>query len=386
MEKIKKIFNILNQNQIIMKKKFLLLMSLVFALVISSCSKDEKSPEEWAEEDKQTLENLSDGASADMNEMLESNGMDALMALMDIMGQDDPFYNEPVPDAKTRYKSTFTPFGEKDEKQKSTLKIEQNWFEEHAGTYTWNVSTQKWDYSSEPTDKILLVFPENGPEGADNNVTITLHDFEEEWFEDEWSSWTQPTALHMDMFIDGTKEGELLFSASYHTNGEPQNLSIDLFLNPIHLDLSFDDSGTQFSAAGSLKLHDLTILSADLTIDYIIVDDEGWEYEEITFVQGFVHYGPIKVQGSMDIAELDALDYPAVADDINPHIDLTLYSYPDGRKMADIVAKDDPASGEPVPYLIFPDGSEEPALPYIMPILEDFQQQLSDLMGEPVLR
>lgn len=371
-----------------MKRKFLLLMTLVFALIISSCSKDdEKTKEEWAEEDKQTLENLSDGASADMNEMLESNGMDALMALMEIMDKDDPFYEDPLVDAGTRYKSTFTPFGEKEEKQKSTLKIEQNWFEEHAGTYTWNVSTQKWDYSSEPTDKVLLVFPEDGPEGIDNNVTITIHDFEEEWIDDGYNTWTQPTALHIDMFIDGTKEGELIFSASYQTDGEPQSVSIDLFLNPIHLDLSFGDSGSQFSVAGSLKLHDLTILSADLNLDYILVEDDyGWEYEEITFVQGFVHYGPIKVQGSMNIAELDALEHPAVADDINPHVDLTLYSFPDGRKMADIVAKDDPASGEPVPYLIFPDGSEEPALQYIMPILEDFQQQLTDLTGEPELR
>ncbi len=366
-----------------MRRKFLLLMSLVFAIIIASCSKDdEKTKEEWAEEDKQTLENLGDYVFSDMNEMLESRGMHALMALMETMMVDDPFYNDPIVDAGTRYKNTFLPSMKRDENLKSTRKIYINWFDEHAGTYTWNVTEQKWDYSSTPTDKIVIVYPEDGPSGTDNNATVTVHDFEEEQFEDQWGTWYQPTLLHVDMFVDGTKEGELMFNASFHDEGEPQSISVELFMNPFLMEGSMNDSGTQFSIAGSVKMGNMTILSADLTLDYIIVDDNGWEYEEITYVQGFVQYGPIKVQGSLNIEELDALEWPS-ADEVNPHVDLTLYSYPDGRKMADIVARDEPGSEEPVPYLIFPDGTEEPALQYIMPILEDFEEMLQEIIGEP---
>lgn len=350
-----------------------------------ACEEDEITKEEQVKEDKELLENLSDYVISDANEMKESKGLQALMAMMETMQISDPFYDDPYA-SKSAYKNKILPSMKRGEELKSIQKdLKQMDIEEFAGTYTWNAGQQEWDVDhNNPPDKVVIVFPADGPQSQDNNATLTLHEFEEQTFEDEWGEWQQPTSVHLDLFVDGNKEMEFIMSATYDNEGEPLSAELDVLLGKFDFSASFSDTGSQMSIQASIEHDDTSIMSVNLAIDYTTeIDEWGWEQKVPTYVEGYVQYGPFRLEGSMNIEELEKLDDP-VADDINQHVNLVLLSHPDGRKVADVVAVDEEGKDEPVAYLLFPDDSKEPVEKYVEPMIEEFEKWIEDLIGEPV--
>ena len=365
-------------------KKFLL-FALITGLALTTYSCKDESDDDRAEEDKEMLLNLSDEMIGDLDQMTESSGMQALKALMELMEIQDPMFG---PDLKStaddRYKSLLFPsFGKKPATKSGS--VEGFGFDEKTGTYIWSAEHQGWTIEqNDPTDKIIIIFPTGGPESHDNNATLTLHELTSETFEDYRDSWEQPTRLKADLFVDDTRVKEVDLSVRYDSEGEPMEIDIYLLVSPFELSLAFEDTGSMFKVAALLKVDNLDLVSADLKLSYIIEKDD-WDYDEtvITSVEGYVHYGSLKISGNINIAALDEIDDVTV-DDINAYVNLRLERYPSGRKIADIdFVEEVPGDSDTIePRLTFVNGTTALAKDFFQPVADALEARIQEILEE----
>ena len=365
-------------------KKFLL-FALITGLALTTYSCKDESDDDRAEEDREMLLNLSDEMIGDLDQMTESSGMQALKALMELMEIQDPMFG---PDLKStaddRYKSLLFPsFGKKPATKSGS--VEGFGFDEKTGTYTWSAEHQGWTIEqNDPTDKIIIIFPTGGPESHDNNATLTLHELTSETFEDYWDSWEQPTRLKADLFVDDTRVIEVDLSVRYDSEGEPMEIDIYLLVSPFELSLAFEDTGSMFKVAALVRVDNLDLMSADLKLSYIIEKDD-WDYDEtvITSVEGYVHYGSMKISGNINIAALDEIDDVTV-DDLNAYVNLRLERYPGGRKIADIdFIEEVPGDPDTIePRLTFVNGTTALAKDFFQPVADALEARLQEFLEE----
>ncbi len=365
-------------------KKFVL-FALITGLVFTTYSCKDESDDDRSEEDKEMLLNLSDEMIGDLDQMTESSGMQSLRALMDLMEIQDPMFGSDLKStADQRYRSLLFPsFGKKPATKSGS--VEGFGFDEKTGTYTWSAEHQGWAIQqNDPSDKIIIIYPTGGPESDDNNATLTIHELASETFEDSWDSWEQPTRLKADLFVDDTKVIEVDLSVDFDNEGEPQKIDAYLLVAPFELNLAFEDTGSMFKLTALLKVDNLDLMSADLNLNYIQEEDD-WGYEEtvITYVEGYVHYGSMKISGNINVAAIEEID-EITADDINAYANLTLERYPGGRKIADIdFIEEVPGDPETIePRLTFANGTTALAKDFFQPVADALEARLEELLEE----
>ena len=377
-------------NQISMQMKKYLFFLLIIGLIVTSYSCTNDKDEVTAEEDKEMLMGLSTEVIGDLDEMAGCEGMNGLMALMDLMEIQDPLFAPPQKStAAKRYRELLFPLLGKKSSEKSAG-VTGFGFGEKVGTYTWNAEHQGWHIQqNNPPDKIVIVYPTGGPASQDNNATLTLHELSSQAFEDQWDTWEQPTRLRADLFVDDVKEIEVDLSVSYDLEGEPLEADIYVMIAAFEFSISFEDTGSMFKVAGSLKFDDKDIVSADLKASYVVEIDDRWgdESKELTFLEGYIQFRALKISSTVNIAALEEIDEVNV-DDLNANVNLVLERHPRGGKIADVVfvevVEGDPETIEPM--LVFRDGSTALARDFFQPVIEELeawvQQMIEDFAGE----
>jgi hypothetical protein len=359
----------------VMKTRIILLLSL-FLVIGFGCSRDEGPS---VEQNKQTLAELPSVVDADLGELTESEGMKAINTLLDLFEIDDPmggiFKHDAV--ARCRPWNWFLTgiTGKK-------LQLDGgSGFDELAGTYSWDPSLPGWSVNpGVPPDKIIITFPTEGSNS--NNAVLTISDFEEEMFLDDWDYWVDtiyvPTRIMADLTVDGTKYIELSFTATWSSYEMPSSISASLMIKPLTATLDFSDNGSVIAIAASLSIRESVAMSFDLQAPYTIETDEWGEEMIITGLSGFVHYGTVKLTGNIDIGGMENAEGESEAEALNQFVRLALYNYGDGSKIADIRFVE--GSEDVEIQLVFTDGSIEPAGKYLDPILDKIEEQLGDLM------
>ena len=352
---------------------------LSFLLLIGfGCSKDDLPS---VEQNKQTLVDLASVVDADLSEITESEGMKAINSLMDIFELDDPLGGIFKSDAVNRmeFKDWIrTGFSS----GKAALDGGSD-FDELTGTYTWEASVGRWSVQAgDPPDKIIINFPSEG--STSNNAVLTISDYEEEMFLDDWESWVdtiyQPTKIMADLVVDGTKYIDLSFSATWADYEMPSSITASLMIKPLSSNITFSDNGSLKLIAASLSINESVVVSVDLQAPYTKEMTEWGEEEVLTSLSGFIHYGTIKLAGEINIQALEDSDSEPTVEEINQYIKLALYNYGDGSKIADIKVVE--GMEEIEIHLVFTDGSTEPAEKYLQPVLDKIEEQLGDLMEE----
>jgi len=142
----------------------------------------------------------------------------------------------------------------------STQKIgdEQFSLTQHAGTYTWNKTTEDWDFQSTPTDKVVVLFPSKNSSSNDCRF--------------EWSKYQEvkstdgfylPTVIYAELFKDDKTIAVVDVEVEYNLATEiPKMVKFYLELTPVKfkLDYTFENKIAKFSASvkkGSKKINEI---------------------------------------------------------------------------------------------------------------------------------
>lgn len=373
-----------------MIKKFLSLLMIGSLVLIYSCSKDEEKEPLSKEEGVEVLNSVGDEFTTSFDAMSESEGMVAMESLMILMQMDDPFGMfgaELKSSSRSSLEEKITDFITLRDMKSVVMVLEEPGFSDMTGTYTWNPDIQRWSVdATSPTDAIVIIFPTE--EETPREATLTISDFEEVLIVDGTDQWYQPTKVKISMTLEGTEVASVDFSASFDAEGEPTSLDVSLAITPMEMSLNFNDNGSQIKLSTSLKMQDETIMSADVTVDYILQQEDGYEEMMPTKFDGFVHYGPIKLQGDVNIQKItEAMQVAQTEDDmvsaINNNANLAFYQY-EGGKIADLqFVLPTSTTEEPELYdyvqLVFNDGSVEPIEPFLTKIITKIEQSLQEL-------
>ena len=356
-------------------KKILALLMIVATGWMVSCNKDEAPT---VAENKQTLENLANQMDEDMSVVVDEEGFNALVAFEACMNIHDPVGSPIKKKSLSTESNTLTL---KDFYRMAMMPSTDGGFDfqSNVGTYEWNAGNQGWVITqNDPNDKIVFLFPNDGPEGTVNNVTLTIYDYQEVLISGEWDSWYNPTRVEADLYYQDELCIDLLFEASWNTtNGEPNSLFLELFLKPYTFTGSFDREGSDVSLEAILKLGKTRVISAGIDIGF-----DSAELDDVQDLAGYLQYRKVKLEGDLDIASLEALEGEPTVDQLNEYVNLTLYTYPDMYKMADVEFCYDETNERIDIRLVFTDGSTVPASEYLDSIREVIEQKMQEIQQE----
>jgi hypothetical protein len=367
-----------------MKMRFFSLVIMAVFIFVYSCKKDEGPT---VEESKEILQSLSANVESDLDQIFESEGMDAMNAMFDFFAMDDPLGL----DSDLGLKKCTLP--EMSYRQADLIKRftgvlgtgEDDFdFEELTGTYTWNPAIQRWSVDAgNPADRIIIVFP---IEGYTDDAVFTIYEFEETMMLDTYYDWDElvtdtiymPTSIRVDLKIGSETYAVIEASAEWNDPEEPQSLDVYLFFKPLELQFNFNNNGSKMMVSGWVKLDGTKIISMDLAMEYTMEEDD-YGYEELipVNISGFVHYGPVKLSGTADVEAIMEIDEDSGLEDINAAINLALYDYDSNSKMADIEFIES-EEGLDI-QLVFTDGSTEMASVYLEPVVESLDEKLEEL-------
>ncbi|MGC9471979.1 MAG: hypothetical protein ACP5D1_10585 [Bacteroidales bacterium] len=356
-------------------KKILALLIIVATGWMVSCNKDEAPT---VAENKQTLENLATQMDEDMSVVVDEEGFNALVAFDACMSIHDPVGAPEVKKSLTAESNTLTL---KDFYRMAMMpSIDPGFdFQSKVGTYEWNAGNQGWVITqNDPNDKIVFLFPNNGPQGTVNNVTLTIYDFQEVMITDEYGSWYNPTRVEADLYYEDVLYLDLLFEASWNTdNGEPNSLFLELFLKPYTFTGSFNRDGSDVSLEAILKLGKTRVVSAGIDVGF-----DSAELDNVQDLAGYLQYRKVKLEGDLDIASLEGIEGEPTVDQLNEYVDLTLYTYPDMYKMADVEFYYDETNQRIDIQLVFTDGTTVPASEYLDSVMEVIEQRMQEIQQE----
>ena len=249
---------------------------LTMTFVLSSCGDDDgggTGPLD-VNDAQVSLDNMASDMSGDVVNLVQSDGVEALDALFDLLELNDPFNGrmETMDSTERRqwmkkramlFKTIFIP-----SKAINFNRVkESNFdFEGNVGVYNWNDDIDEFEKSEEQTEIIVINFPEEGSET--NNVQLRILSFEEEliiveedgFFDEDY----YVTNLEADLSVDGVEQVSVEFSIEWNEVGDPIAGSGNLFVNPYTFTLNFNDTqATTSTLTASITRDDVKIMSAD---------------------------------------------------------------------------------------------------------------------------
>lgn len=163
-----------------MKTKLFLTMLVAFGALLSSCSKDEDPAPLTKEQATVEIADLKATYDSESTAMENNEGMKVFENLSSL---NLPFV---MPDVNitpvSKRISSFYPRMEQAKNgdfsaiKKSIIARSEFVFSEYVGTWEYNKQTQDWDYTSTPTDKVVIKFPYPS-DNATNNAVYTISKF-----------------------------------------------------------------------------------------------------------------------------------------------------------------------------------------------------------------
>lgn len=363
------------------KMRNLLGFALIAILLVGLAACEEEENTLSPKESKQVLESFDSQIQSDFTEMENAEGMEAIATLQN------------MPDPFSTSKSTkegsqiFTTLEENlllnhQNELKSVKGSEPFEFDALVGTYEWNIEYEMWDIShGDPADKIVIIFPSDETQTT-NDVTLTLHDYEEQEFSDGLSTYYEPTLISADLYIGETKYVDIAMTASYNAEAIPIEMSASVMLIPFEFTVDFSETSTTTTIEQALYISDEKVMSVGAAVEFKTTDKiAAKEFD------GFLQYRDVKVDGTVDIEGLENISFEGaesqqdIVDAINNEMDIAIYQNSTGDKMADIefalVGEGADQSMELV--LVFADGSEELAEPYFENFITEIENFLSEL-------
>ncbi|PIB35176.1 hypothetical protein BFP72_07085 [Reichenbachiella sp. 5M10] len=346
-------------------KKFLLSM-LAVCIGLASC-KEEETVGEWSpEEGKEAVRNMSQDIETDLVEMVESEGVQGVLEMLDFVELDGMSLmvdgEQAVQVRKLgrdmrRVAGAFSPKARllTEDADEDDFVLAENY-----GVYEWNEQIGDFVLSEEEVEYVELRFPAKG--ATTNNASFFLYD----WQEVEMGLTEVDAALKVDSETIATVK----FSATYTADGEASKLDLDLYLKPFTYVISLDDSkAKQSSVAIRIKKDSDVLTYVDLTVDY-----ETESKFVATKVSGGVGYGDMEITGTVDTEGINA----STDEDINDYIDVQLYY--DGGLVGDLELVIT-TGGEVDVFVVYSDGTSDSLVEFLEPAIDELEDVLIEAEG-----
>ncbi|OFX20034.1 MAG: hypothetical protein A2041_08125 [Bacteroidetes bacterium GWA2_31_9b] len=346
-------------------KKLIAMMLMVLSVFFFACDDDEVEPLS-PEKAKTELNSMDEEMAADLEAMMNAEGMKAIQALNSM---DDPFAT-----AKSSLRTSVLPNIEeylipfiKTNKAKSAFEATEFDFDLHVGTYTYVHTPEPHWVIITGGDKIIVNFPSDSTDMGNNDATLTIYNYQEDVN-------YNPTIISAELEVDDVTIVEITLNASWTSESDPETLDISVYLKPFTFNGDLAITTTSAEVNFSILLNTTKIFSAG--VDATFTDATQ---EVLKKVSGYVQYRDVKVSASVNVSNImtileqvenETSPYTTIeelVDAVNDEIDAKVTK--DGALIAkielDLVYNDDvPPVQELTVVLKFSDGTTEPAQPY----------------------
>lgn len=355
------------------KNYFNLFLGLACAsvLMMSSCSKETPTgayaPASSAQ-DKETLKEASNALGDAAGEIVASPGVGAVASFSSVIpkgtGKTDGFLRTQIMNRLISLgKISKGPFVKKGASNKTASEEPEAGlgqvsfdFDGNTGTYNYDPTggdegNGGFSYSKGGT-KIVINFPADTANKNNNNGTLTISSFSEVKLAD---SLFMPTSMLADLKVNGNVMARLTFSASYSSNGLPEELSFVLWVKPFTLAINLSNQST--TSKGSLSLIEdgksQPIIAFGATVEFTNSSKESVS----SVTDAYFQVKGLRIAGNVNVA---AIGEDATEQQLNDNVDIAISV--DGSEVGELVFV---KSSSTEAYIKFSDGSKEPAETYL---------------------
>lgn len=243
------------------------------------------------------------------------------------------------------------------------------------GTFTWNPETGEFDFASNQSNKIVILFPADGNTG-NNNAQLTISGYS---FLTHSDGYTFPTGLGIELTVNQKVEFSLTYALSVLENlvikeGVVSATLADLSLD-LKLTLNSSSKGLNARVEHSLKKGSVSVTSSNLAVvmpglSEIVLFDEFEDIDEDTgfipsTIQGFLQIAGVKMD--LEITPLKFMNalftpnYEPSANDEQIYADnfnVQFLLYPENEHFGDLVFRWVPEQNNAIPFIRFKDKKE----------------------------
>ena len=372
-------------------KKITLLLSILFftsAIIFTSCNKGDEATVEGSHENftpeqhKESLSTTSTDAITQLEAIQNSKTTDAGESIVSLLENSNlkTAEGQKIQELMQSINEFLNNPAKKDELLKS-LKSDENRFvyADFAGIYEWNPSTQDWDKSS--SSKIIFKFPAT-ENGTSNNAVLTFESYTDQAVTVDIDIFYLPKSASLNLTVDGNKELEFTYNASYKTNGIPESIRATLFVNPYTFATSFKNTNTKVSEDYSWVEGNENILAFGVTfngdfssISYDMEDENFGNL--ISTATTYAQLYDARLEITANVTEIAKFDEPTT-EQINANSTILLKWANDNVKIADgaFYEKD---NEDIAIMLTFEDGSTADAEVYFETMINQFEKFFEDL-------
>lgn len=353
-------------------------------LMFAGCEEEESTKTIDKEEAEQTLSNNSDEMASDLDQMANTDGMEAMNVLVGLTEKDDPFAQKKSWSGESVV-HTLQEALKASENGVARRKSSQPFaFDDLTGTYTWD-GYKTWTVQQDnPPDAIVIEFPtDTTVENPENNATLTLSSYDEKMITDSSGNEEYvPTDIGATLEVDGNKVAEISWELSIEqvNNETPMlnSLNASIYLKPFTYSIEL----TQSSLLATMSSDNVesNILAVD--IDVTFMDN----MEDVKKVQGSVKIRNLQFKGWIKPYAMENVDAEGITSTgdlveyYNEQIDVSVFRADNGNKLADIKFVEDTDSQDEMPMklvFVFKNGDTEPVKGYFQNVMEKIQQHLN---------
>lgn len=331
------------------RKSFVLVLAII--LVLAACNKD-SNPSVSPAQAKSTFSSVNQNLASELGNLNSAAGTTALTSFTSLTNVSNPFArlanysstsikNQVVAGFAAVHKMFSTVVRGKNLRTQGDQPFD---FNAHKGVYQWNPGTQTFDKTNTASDFVIIDFPTEG--SSTNNAEFRLTAYAEQ-STPNGSELYSPTLVNAAIYIGDTKEAELKLTMSYGTNDQPNQASIDYFVNPFTISLTFDDTkSTSTTETYSLIKSGQVLMGTGFTATY--TDKTSGTPTAVT---GYIQLMNVKFTMTIDGNKA------ASSNDMNDYIAIVVTI--DNGSAGHVVFVTDATTGEQVPYLQYNDKTEE---------------------------
>ena len=230
---------------------------------------------------------------------------------------------------------------------------------ESIGVYTFNFQGSYFELTNQNVSYLKLIFPsdETAYAQSSNNAELMVSNvgFVEITYTDEWGSWTEQilTSITMSLKINNAEVMALNYQGSFNSEGSPTSVNASMTMNPYTFTLTLTGSGRNYNSAMMFK-HGNDVL-ANYNVNFMYNAD----MEDIDELSGYIQVTPLKFEGSINFALMDACG--ETIECINENVDITVKHTQLKSILGHLEArmKEYDRYPEPEPVIVYEDGTWE---------------------------
>ncbi|MEK6476962.1 hypothetical protein WJR50_05480 [Catalinimonas sp. 4WD22] len=195
----------------------------------------------------------------------------------------------------------------------------REYYDKYAGVYSYNHSTDKWDYNSE-SSKIVFEFPST-ESGTSNDAVLTIHSYEgitsPNPLGDDYEG-DLPTKLVAELKVEGKQALLYNFNAAYNEDGTPNSVKTSVSISSYTFAFEAKNDSENVGSAYSLTKGDKILISMGAgakgtftteNIEKISASEDANPGDLATEANAFFQVMDIKIAGNVDIVTLsDAME------------------------------------------------------------------------------